>query len=137
MFRKTLLVCTVALPLGLIGMVSSATARDVDIHFRVPFHSHQLGPRDRYYQDYRWHDAHRYPRFRGAYYDYDDDDDEYVAARFGRLSCGEARRLVREHGFHDVEARNCEGRNYAFSGFRNGQFAIVHVNSRTGVVWRS
>lgn len=127
MFRKTLLACTVALPLGLIGMIPSATAGDVDIHLGVPIYSHRY----RHYHDHGWYDAHRYPRFRGAYggyYDYDDGD--------GRLSCGEASQLVREHGFHDVEARECEGRNYAFSGFRNGHFAIVYVNSRTGVVWR-
>ncbi len=71
---------------------------------------------------------------RGPYYDYDDGDEDYVDIRPGRLSCGEARRLVREHGFYDVEVRDCEGRNYAFSGFRNGHFAIIYVNSRTGVV---
>jgi len=88
MFRKTLLACTVALPFGLMGMAPAALAdRDVEVHFGVPFYSYQVSPRYRYYQEYGWYDAYRYPRFRHVYYnddDYDyvvvhgDDDSDYV-----------------------------------------------------------
>lgn len=131
MFKKTLLVCAVALPLGMIGGTQSATADDVDIYLGAPSYGYQVRPRYRHYEGYRRYDAHRHPRYRGSYHDYDDDDD------YSRqLSCREARRLVRSHGFHDIETRECAGRNYNIRGFRSGHYAIVHVNSRTGRVWR-
>lgn len=49
MFRKTLLACAVALPMGFMGSAPAALAdTDVDIHFGVPFYTHQVGPRYRY-----------------------------------------------------------------------------------------
>jgi len=78
MLRKTLLACAVALPFGLMSAPPAALAdTDVDVHFGIPFYSYQVSPRYRYYEDYGWYDARRYPRFRGTYY-YDDDDDDYV-----------------------------------------------------------
>lgn len=129
MFKKTLLVCAVALPLGTIGGTQSATAGDVDIHLGAPSYGYQVSPRYRHYEGYRRYDAQRYPRYRDSYDDYDDGYSR-------QLSCREARRRVRSHGFHDIETRECAGRNYTFSGFRNGHYAIIHVNSRTGRVWR-
>jgi hypothetical protein len=129
MFKKMLLACNVALPLGLAAAAPSASAGDVDIRVRVPFYVHSA-PHYRHYGDYGWH-GYRYPRYH-AYYDYDDD---YVVDRPPLLSCGEARRLVRSHGFHEIETRQCEGRNYTFTGVRNGYGAIIHVNSFTGRVW--
>lgn len=135
MFRKTLLACAVALPLGLIGSTPAALAdTDVDIHFGVPFYSYQVGPRYRYYEDYGWYDANRYPRFRGGYAD---DDEGYVAVRPNRLSCGEARRIVRANGFRNVSARDCDGRTYSFIGIRNGRSFVIYVNSRNGRMWRA
>jgi hypothetical protein len=81
MFRKTLLVCAVGLPLGMMGAAPAALA-DVDVHFGIPFYSYQVGPRYVYYEDYGWYDAYRYPRFRRIHRaddDYDPDyDDDYV-----------------------------------------------------------
>lgn len=137
MFRKTLLACSIALPLGLIGSAPAALAdTDVDIHFGVPFYTYQVSPRYRYYDDYGWYDAYRYPRFRGGYVD-DDAEDGYVAVRPGRLSCGEARRIVRANGFRGVSVRECDGRTYSFVGFRNGRSYIIYVNSRNGRMWRA
>ena len=120
------------MPLGLIGSAPAALAHtNVDIHFGAPFYAYQASPHYRYYRGYGWYDAYRYPRFRRGYF-YDDD----VAAYAGRLSCGAARRLVREHGFYHVETRDCYGRNYAFDGVRNGRWAVIFVNSYTGEVWR-
>lgn len=141
MFRKLMLASAVGLPLGLTGAIPAATADDVVVHFGVPFYTYQVGPRYRYYDDYGWYDADAYPHFRSAYlydddYDGDEDYDGYVAVAPERLSCREARRIVRTHGFRDVSVRDCDGRNYVFGGFRNGRFAIIYVNSRTGRVWR-
>jgi hypothetical protein len=133
MLRKMLLACSIALPLGLVGSMPSAQAdTDVDIHFGVPFYTHQVGPRYRYYDGYGWYDANRYPRFRGG--DYDDD---YVAVRPGRLSCGEARRIVRNNGFRNVKARDCDGRTYSFIGSRNGRSVVIYVDARNGRMWRA
>jgi hypothetical protein len=101
MFRKTLLACAVALPIGLMGAAPAALAdTDVDVHFGIPFYSYQVRPRYVYYEDYGWYDPYRYPRFRRIHradddyvgvYGYDDDDsvavygddydDDYVVIR--------------------------------------------------------
>jgi len=132
MLRTSLLSCAVALPLCLTGFAPAASAHtNVDIHLGVPFYPYQAGPHYRYYRGYGWYDADRYPRFRhGYYYDHD------VVTYAGRLSCGAARRLVREHGFYHVETRDCFGKNYAFDGVRNGHWAVIFVNSYTGGMWR-
>jgi len=136
MFSKLLSICAVVLPLGLIGSTPVALAdTNVDIHFGVPFYSYQVRPYYRYRRDYGWYDAYRYPRFRGGAY-YDDDDSDYVASYPGRLTCGEARRLVREHGFYHVLTRDCYGRIYAFDGLRNDHWATIFVNPYSGRVWR-
>ena len=138
MFKTTLLACAVALPLGAIGGISSATADDVDIYVGVPSYDYQGSPRYRRYEGYGRHDAQRYRRSHGGYGNYDNyDDKDYADARQPRVSCREARRMVRSHGFRHVETRECAGRNYTFGGFRNGRYMIIHVNSRTGRVWKS
>jgi hypothetical protein len=58
---------------------------------------------------------------------YDDDGDDY-----GRLSCGEARRMVRRQGFRRVEARDCSGRRFRFIGFRRGDAYSIAVSARSG-----
>jgi hypothetical protein len=82
MLRKTLLACSVALPLGLTGAVPALADTDFEVHLGIPFYTYQVSPHYRYYEDYGWYDAHAYPRFRGTYYDYDDAyvvyDDDYV-----------------------------------------------------------
>ena len=126
MFKKTLLACSVVLPLGAIGGIPAAMADDLNIYLEAPYNGYEAGPRYRHYRGYRGYGYRHYRHYRT--YDYDD----YRP----RLSCREARRLVRSHGFYNIEARECEGRNYTFSGFRNGHYAIIHVNSVTGRVWR-
>lgn len=134
MLRKTLLACSIALPLGFIGSMPSALAQsEVDIRFGVPFYSYQVSPSYRYYDGYGWYDGYRYPRFRGGY----DDDDDYVAIRPSRLSCGEARRIVRNNGYRNVSARDCDGRTYSFIGVRNGRSFVIFVNARNGRMWRA
>jgi hypothetical protein len=55
---------------------------------------------------------------------------------YGRLSCGEARRVVRNSGFRNVSTIECNGRTYTFEATRRGRDVTVYVNSRTGAVWR-
>ena len=55
---------------------------------------------------------------------------------YGRLSCGEARRVVRNSGFRNVSTIECNGRTYTFEATRRGRDVTVFVNSRTGAVWR-
>ena len=54
----------------------------------------------------------------------------------GRLSCGEARRIVRNSGFRNVDTIECNGRTYTFEATRRGRDVTVYVNSHTGAVWR-
>jgi hypothetical protein len=51
---------------------------------------------------------------------------------YDRVSCREARQIVREEGFRDVRAIDCEGRQYQFQARRKGRFFIVVVSSRSG-----
>jgi hypothetical protein len=86
MLRKTLLACSVALPLGFVAIAPALADTDFEIHFGVPFYSYQVEPSYVYYDDYGWYDAETYPNFRVGYYDDDDfgdeddgyDDNEYI-----------------------------------------------------------
>jgi len=142
MFRKPLLACAVALPLGLLGAAPASFAdTDVDVRLGVPFYTYQVSPRYRYYEDYGWYDAEPYPNFRGTYaYDdddaYDDDEDNsYVVVHPARISCGEAAAIVRANGFHRVRARDCDSSTYVFRARRDGDSYVIYVNSRNGRMW--
>ncbi len=49
-----------------------------------------------------------------------------------RISCRQARRLLRHRGFHRIRARDCEGRRYSFRAYRYGDWWGVRMNSRSG-----
>lgn len=133
MFKRMLLACGVVLPLGLAGAVPTALAyTGVNIHYGIPFYNYPRGPNYRYSDNYGWYDVRRYPNYRDGY-----SEPDYIAVDPVRLSCGEARRIVRANGFRNVGARDCNGRTYSFVGTRNGRSFIVYVNSRNGRVWRS
>jgi hypothetical protein len=76
-----------------------------------------------YDQDTGIYYRHQRPRYR----DDNDDDDDY-----GRLSCGEARRMVRRQGFRRVQADDCSGRRYRFTAFRRGEAFSIRVSARSG-----
>ena len=118
--KKTLLgLLAAAAILG--GTATLAEAKtSVHIFLGVPYYDNQLGP------DYRYHRGRGW--YRPGYVD--------PGFGFGKLSCNEARRAVRNHGFRDVVARNCSGRTYVFSATRNNKRMQVYVNARTGVVSR-
>ena len=122
--KTTLFALAAALPL--LGSLAPAADAKVnfDIYFGVPYYSQQIGP------DYRFRDG------RGWYRDEFYVDRRYDDRRSARLSCGEARRIVRRNGFRNVSARECSGRTYTFSATRKGRSVIVYVNARTGSLRR-
>ena len=47
-----------------------------------------------------------------------------------RMSCREARRLVRSHGFRRIRPLDCNGRVYTFRARRHGDVYRIRVNAR-------
>ncbi len=98
------------------GMASVAEAK---VNFRLylgePYYDHRMGPDYRYYSGRGWYRPKQHRT---------------------NISCGQAKQIVRNHGFRDVSTRECQGRTYTFVAKRNGHRILVYVNSRTGVVWR-
>ena len=91
------------------------------IFFGVPYYDQQIGPDYRYNPDRGWYR-----------------DRNYYSGRNRTLSCNQARNILRDKGFRNVIARDCQGRTYAFSTRRNNnQRVIIYVNARTGATWRS
>lgn len=58
------------------------------------------------------HDHHYRPRYDGY-----------------RISCGKGRRIVSRSGFRDVRPIDCEGRNYAYYGWKHGRKFMIRVNA--------
>ena len=103
------------------GLSSSADAK-IRIYLGVPYYDYQVGPDYQFNDNYGWYrPGHRMNSYSGYN---------------NRLSCNEARRIVRRNGFQDVRARECQGRTYTFTALRRGYQILVYVNSRTGAVWR-
>ena len=71
-------------------------------------------------------DGYVHPRRRRHVSDYNNDED------YGRLSCGDARRALRNQGFYRLEARDCGGNNYRFVGWRDGDPYLIKISSRSG-----
>jgi hypothetical protein len=113
---------------ALIG--GAATMAEAKTHFNlylgVPYYDYQVGPDYRFNNDYGWYRPDQRQRFsRHNYRPYYNNSN---------VSCGEARGLVRESGFRNVIAQECNGRVYTFSATRHNQRVLVFVNSRTGAV---
>jgi hypothetical protein len=108
-----------ALLLG--GVASVAEAKtNFRLYLGVPYYDQRLGDDYRYYPNRGWYRYQARPN-RGNY---------------GRISCNQARNLVRNQGYRNVVARECEGRTYTFSARRNNNRVIVYVNARNGSVSR-
>jgi hypothetical protein len=60
--------------------------------------------------------------------------DNYDEQDYGGLSCGEARRLVRNEGFRHVQAEDCSGRRFSFTGWRHGDEFAIRVSARSGQI---
>ena len=100
-----------------IGMPMAAEAHpNVKVYLGMSHYGYQVGPDYRFRSGYGWYRP--------------------VGIHRGRLSCGEARRTVRNSGFRNVSTIECNGRTYTFEATRRGRDVTVYVNSRTGAVWR-
>lgn len=119
--KKLLMTLVVAAPIALGFGLGGATTADaktsVNIYMGVPYYSYQVGPDYQFRKGHGWYRPGR-PNHR-------------------KMSCNQARDLVRDRGYRNVQARNCGGQTYVFRATRNGRAVIVYVNSRTGAVWRA
>jgi hypothetical protein len=109
---------------SIIGGLTTVADAKVSIYFGVPYYDYQYGP------DYRYYDGRGWYQYQPNYWY------QYQPRYRGRLSCNEARRIVRQNGFRNVVTRECQGRTYTFTATRRGHQILVFVNSRTGAVWR-
>ena len=98
------------------AMPTAADAK-VKIYLGFPHYDYQPGPDYRYRDGYGW--------YRPVY-----------GYNRGRLSCGEAKRAVRNNGFRNVNTIECNGRTYTFEATRRGRDVTVFVDSRTGRISR-
>jgi len=112
---KSIIVASAFVAALTMGLPQAEAAPDVKIYLGLPHYSYRVGPDYRFREGYGWYLPHM---------------------RYGRLSCGEARRIVRNRGFRNVTTIECRGRTYTFEATRRGRDVVVYVNSRTGAVWR-
>jgi hypothetical protein len=139
------ILATSALAVSLVlGMATISEAKTkVHIYFGVPHYSYQVDP------DYRYRDGYGWYNPGGDYSDdafavYNDGPRFYEGPRYrwrdrsfgNRISCGQAKGIVRSSGFRNVSAVECDGRTYTFRALRRGTIVTVYVNSTTGAVWR-
>ena len=97
---------------------SEAAKVRVGIFFGVPHYRSRGGPGYVYRSGYGWY----LPSYR--------------VGNVHRMSCGQAMRIVRNRGYHNVSTVECRGATYTFRAMRNGHRHTVFVNARTGGVWR-
>ena len=122
--KKTILVMLAAATL--IGGIATAAESKVrfNVYLGTPYYDRQIEPGYIYNNDYGWYDP-----------DYGDQY-SYPRRYNSRLSCNDARLLVRQRGYRNVVKLDCNGRSYAFSATRNHRRVIINVNSRTGSLSR-
>lgn len=119
------------------GLPTAAEAHSsFKIYFGVPHYSYEVEPDYAYRAGYGWYD----PEYE---YDREDDYEDYNPEwRYrdrpnrNRLTCGEARRKVRDRGYRDVRTVECNGITFTFRAWRGGRPQQILVNSRTGNIWR-
>jgi hypothetical protein len=89
--KKLLMALVVAAPvaLGLSGVNGAEASTNMKIYLGMPHYSYQVGPDYVYRRDYGW----------------------YRPGHVNRLSCGEARRIVRNRGYRAIVARQLQRRN--------------------------
>lgn len=112
MFSKLLLASAVLIPLGVASLSASAMAEDM------------WNPNSSYNPKY---DIKIYPKAPARHVQ--------APMHHAMLSCQAAGRIVRQDGFHNVQARECGGRVDMFRAERHGHPVLVDVNPRNGHVW--
>jgi hypothetical protein len=114
---KSLILASVAAAVMAFAMPTVADAAKVKIYLGAPHYDYRVGPDWRFREGYGWYDP-------------------VVIYDRGRISCSEARRIVRRSGFRNVDTVECNGRTYTFEATRRGRDVTVFVNSRNGRIWR-
>jgi hypothetical protein len=107
--KNAVYAAALAVPLALVASPASAD-HDVDVHFGIGIGTPHYG----------------YGVYPDTYYPY----------HRRKLSCWQARQLVRDRGFRRVRTLECNGRVYTFRALRRGRPVTVSVNARTGAMWR-
>ena len=102
--KKAVLAAALAAPLAFLASPASAD-HDVDVHFGIGIGTPHYGY--------------------GVY------PDVYHRRK---LSCWQARELVRDRGFRRVRTIECSGRNFTYAARRAGDVFRVSLNSRTGEI---
>ena len=116
---KNLFLASAAAAVMAFAIPTAADAAKVKIYLGAPHYDYRVGPDWRFREGYGWYDpvvVYGYGR--------------------GRISCGEARRIVRNSGFRNVATIECNGRTYTFEATRRGRDVTVFVNSKNGRIWR-
>jgi hypothetical protein len=102
----------------------------------------QMGQNHSGNMDWRHHRRHGFPGVGVGIYlgdGYADnyngyDGNYYDGGSYRGVSCGEARGILTENGFHNLRTRSCAPGRYSFRGVKHGlQFALV-VSSRGRIV---
>jgi hypothetical protein len=62
--------------------------------------------------------------------------DKAGVVHHGPLDCVTARKIVREEGYQDVKARDCNGETYSFRADRNGHSVHLRVDRESGRITR-
>ena len=114
--KKIIFASAFAAALAMGVPLAAEAGTKIKVYLGVPHYGYQVGP------DYRFREGYGWYRPVGIYR--------------GRLSCGEARRAVRNSGFRNVATIECNGRIYTFEATRRGRDVTVYVNSRTGAIRR-
>ncbi len=122
MIKNSLMAAAVAVTAGVLAMPQDADAKhkeyhddDVNIQFQFGFGTPNYN--DGYY--YPGHPSYR-PGYRRGY---------------NRVSCGEARAILRDRNYRRISTVECNGRTYTFRAWKGNRGPrIVYVNSRNGGV---
>lgn len=123
------------LSLVLAALLTCATAglaeakASFNLYLGVPYWNEQIAPNYRYYPNRGWYlDS-------GQYNDRPDYSERPNNGR--KMSCKQARRMVRNSGYRNVDTKNCSGKIYMFSGRRDGRQVFIYVKARTGETWHN
>lgn len=52
--------------------------------------------------------------------------------RYGRVSCRQAKRIIRRAGYRRIRVRDCRGKQFKFHAKRRGRWWVIGVLSRSG-----
>ena len=123
MFKNTI-IATAALAAATFAFqpTTAEAGSNVQFHFGVgtPYYGHGY---------YGGHGYHRGPVYYGH--------STYAPRPRYRVSCRQARHILRDRGFHRIRVRNCQGRRYVFKARRGGDWWVIKVSSRSGRILKA